>query len=386
MFVRIGLITACALLVSPAVGWAQSRPTPENFKIAFIGDQGSPGDEKARVVLELIAAEGADVVVHSGDFDYGDDPAAWDALISEVLGENFPYFASVGNHDDESFYGMGGYQEFLQARMDRLGIVWSGDLGVKSVHEYQGMLFVLTAPDIFPNSDGDIVFAPYIRDQLSASDAIWRISSWHKNMTAMQVGGKSNDTGWGVYEESRRGGAIIATGHEHSYSRTHLLGDMTNQICVYDPDCDSPNNTLVLEADDPLTMIDEGASFAFVSGLGGRGIRDQQEVPTAPWWASISTSNQGAAHGALFGEFNLAGEFREASFYFMDIGPDGIVSLDDRVIDEFFVSSNVGVDPDSTPVPEPNPELMTVTALLVVALLGARRRSISNFKGRALSA
>ena len=31
-------------------------------------------------------------------------------------------------------------------------------------------------------------------------------------MKAMQVGGKSNATGWGVYEESRRAGAIIATG------------------------------------------------------------------------------------------------------------------------------------------------------------------------------
>ncbi len=50
---------------------------------AFIGDQGS-GDG-ARAVLQLIKAEGADLVLHQGDFDYKDDPDSWDALITNVL-------------------------------------------------------------------------------------------------------------------------------------------------------------------------------------------------------------------------------------------------------------------------------------------------------------
>lgn len=366
LLLRLGLSVVVALLAGSSISLAQSDLPATEFKIAFIGDQGSPGAEKPREVLELIASEGADAVVHSGDFDYEDDPAAWDALITEVLGANFPYFASVGNHDDQVFYGPGGYQELLAARMNRLGIPWSGDLGVASVHEYRGMLFVMTAPGVFADGDGDTVYAPYVRDQLSASDAIWRISSWHKNMTDMQVGGKGNETGWGVYEESRRGGAIIATGHEHSYSRTHLLSHMPTKTCFHTPSCESPNNTLVLAADDPQTEADEGASFAFVSGLGGRSVREQEQLPTPPWWASLSTSTQGGTHGALFGEFNLAGDARMARFYFMDIGPDGIVSNDDRVIDDFFVVSTV---------PEPGPELMGATALLVVAVLRTRRRS-----------
>jgi hypothetical protein len=50
-------------------------------------------------------------------------------------------------------------------------------------------------------------------------------------------------------------------------------------------------------------QIGPGQSFAFVSGLGGRSIREQQLE--APWWASVYTSDQNASPGALictFGE------------------------------------------------------------------------------------
>ena len=149
--------------------------------------------------------------------------------------------------------------------------------------------------------------------------------SWHKNMKLMQVGGKSDATGWGVYEELRRGGAIIATGHEHSYSRTHLLSSMQNQTVA------STSDTLVLTEDLVGTPGDEGRSFAFVSGLGGRSIRSQKL--DGPWWAAIYTSTQNANFGALFGTFNYNGNPKLARFYFKDI--DGVVP------DSFFVSSAV---------------------------------------------
>ena len=106
---------------------ALSTKTPDNYMIAFIGDQG-PG-ENGQAVLRLIKNEGAAAVIHAGDFDYDHDPAAWDARINAVLGPDFPYFACVGNHDKKKFYGAGGYQEFMEARMSRLGIIWEGDLG-----------------------------------------------------------------------------------------------------------------------------------------------------------------------------------------------------------------------------------------------------------------
>jgi hypothetical protein len=320
-----------------SVAYAEDGPTPANFMIAFIGDQGLGSN--AQAVLDLIRNEGADAVVHSGDFDYRDDPQAWDDQITGILGPDFPYFAAVGNHDESAFEGTGGYQEFLAARMNRIGIPWNGELGVRSSFYYSGIFFALTAAGIY---DGD--HAGYIREQLATDDSVWRINSWHKNMRLMQVGGKSDETGWGVYEESRKGGSIIATAHEHSYSRTHLLSSCENQTVA------SNSETLVLQRDDPDTPSDEGRSFVFVSGLGGKSIRDQER--DGPWWASVYTSTQGANYGALFGIFNYQENPRLAYFYFKDI--DGFVA------DDFFVESTVGTVP-----PPLDPQLLSGRKLLI---------------------
>jgi K319L-like, PKD domain len=145
-------------------------------------------------------------------------------------------------------------------------------------------------------------------------------------MQLMQVGGKSDETGWDVYEESRKGGAIVATGHDHSYARTHLLSSFQNQTVA------STSNTLILASDNPSTPSDEGRSFAFVSGLGGAGIYSQTR--TGAWWASIYSSTQGAAYGALFGVFNYQGNPRLAHFYFKNING--------TIVDNFYVQSTVG--------------------------------------------
>jgi hypothetical protein len=322
------------VLLAAALGPAaagQSLIPPENFKVAFIGDQGLGAAPRA--VLQLIAAEGADAVVHSGDFDYVSSPRSWDEQITDILGPCFPYFASVGNHDDWAFYPTGGYQEYLEARMDCLGLDWDGDLGARSAHSYGGVLFVLTAPGIFGNGDAD--YAPYIRERLAASDAIWRISSWHKLMRNVQVGGKPNETGWGVYEESRRGGAVIATGHEHSYARTHPLRRIWNQ------DVNDASAWFTIARDDPDTPWDDGVTFVHHNGLGGYSIRDQERcLPAVPpygcngEWAAVYAEQQGANYGALFGVFHVDGDPRLAHFYFKDI--------DGNVPDEFHVEATWG--------------------------------------------
>ena len=292
--------------------------TPPNLTIAFIGDQGLGTTSLA--VLNLIRSEGADAVVHSGDFDYADNPAAWDAQINAVLGPDFPYFASIGNHDTSRFLGPGGYQEFLAARMNRLGIPWADNLGVQCNFVYAGIHFVLTGAGT-SGSGHDT----YIRNVFAASGSPWRISSWHKDQHLLQPEGKSDETGWGVYEESRRAGAIIATGHAHAYSRTHLLSSMQNQVIA------STSNMLEIARDDPATLPDEGRSFAFVSGLGGRDIRSQQV--SGNWFACIYTSTQNAAHGALFGVFNYYGFPTFAHFY--------LKTVTGEIRDEFYVHSLV---------------------------------------------
>lgn len=323
---------------------AQETP-PANFKIAFIGDQGLGPDAVA--VLNLIKLEGAQAVMHSGDIDYADNPAAWEAQINGVLGADFPYFVSIGNHDELAWAATGGYQQYVESRFARLGISWSGRLGVRSTFHYKGVFFVLTAPGITSGFD-DGASDLYIRDQLAADNSVWSICSWHKNQRLMQVGGKNDETGWGVYEEARKGGAIIATAHEHSYSRTHLLSSMSSQTIA------STSNT--------LTLI-KGKSFAFVSGLGGQSVRTQSLGGN--WWASIYASTclagdpvckPNAAPGALFGVFNVDGQPNKALFYFKDING--------KVLDTFVVFSNVEAPQASSLTPasaEPGGAAFTLT-------------------------
>jgi hypothetical protein len=190
-FAACAAVVALAALPAPVQARA-GEPVPPDFTIAFIGDQGLGPDSVA--VLALIAAEGADLVIHSGDFDYEDDPAAWDAQIDGVLGPSFPYLASIGNHDVDRFCGPGGYQERLEARLNRLGIAWEGDLGVQSTVRHRGLLITLTAPGI--HGCGDVTHDRFLRRQFAAGASSWRVSSWHKNQTLMQVGSKPDETGF----------------------------------------------------------------------------------------------------------------------------------------------------------------------------------------------
>lgn len=118
----------------------------------------------------------------------------------------------------------------------------------------------------------------------------------------MQLGYKQNETGWSVYETCKDAGAIIATGHEHSYSRSYVMDDITNQHIV--------------EVSDTLEIA-PGKTFVFVSGIGGKDIRPQELH--GDWWGGIYSSTQNANPGALFCTFNVGGNPRKASCYFKDI-------------------------------------------------------------------
>ncbi len=62
-----------------------------------------------------------------------------------------------------------------------------------------------------------------------------------------------------------------------------------------------------------ILVLEKGKSFAFVSGLGGKSIGDQER--DGAWWAAKYTEDQGADHGALFCTFNAD----RASCHFRDI-------------------------------------------------------------------
>lgn len=282
--------------------------TPANLKIAFFGDQGYGSDAEA--VLKLVKSEGAEMLVHLGDFDYNDNPSGWEAQTAKIMGPDFPMASVIGNHDLK-WDGSSGYGNFVKARAAKLGVPMTGDIGRQYSFKYKGVFFVFTSPKLY-GSGHDL----YIKRQLEKDNSIWRVSIWHVNQNKMQAGGKSDEAGWGVYEESRLGGAIMAQGHEHSYCRTYLLSSFTNQTIV---------------SKDSLMRLKKGQSFSFVNGLGGVQVRDQSR--SDPWMAKVYTSDQGATFGAVFGTFNVDGKENKASFYFKNI--------QGKIIDRWEVISEV---------------------------------------------
>ena len=313
--------------------------TPASFTVAFIGDQGL--NSNAGAVLQLIKNKGAQLVIHSGDLDYYNEPTAFDNMVTNILGAEFPYLVSRGNHDIAAWDGPTGYQALLQARIDRYNtdpatpaydrIVCTGPaLGMKSSCTYRGLRVLLIDPTAF--SDEDL----FIKQELANSPAIWNVCSWHYDQTAMQVGGQADLVGWADYEECRKGGAIIATAHQHSYARTRTLSStQTQTVDAAWPDA----NTL---------RVVPGSTFVFHAGIGGVGIGSQTRcLPTTfPYgcngeWAMIYTSSQDAKLGALFITFNVDGDAKKARGELFNI------TTPPTLIDSFTITA----DPFASPPP-----------------------------------
>ena len=307
--------------------------TDASLRVAFIGDQGTgPG---AFEVLNLIKNEEANLVLHQGDFDYEDDPNKWDNMISNILGDDFPLVATIGNHDVKAWDG---YQKKLYDRLEKNpDMSCTGNLGIKSSCTYKGLFFIQIAPGI-GGEEFQELFVPteynkFIEEQLSNTDSAWKICSWHYDMNIIQDHLTPNENGWEIYDACKNGGAIIANAHKHFYSRTKTLVDIPHQ--VVDPEWTNPDKV----------RVKEGATFVFVSGLGGGGIHSENTgisgglFTTRDSWGSIYATEQDAKHGALFCAFNSPEQSNKAFCYFKNI--------DGKIIDEFTVTNFVSTDVSS---------------------------------------
>ena len=287
--------------------------TDANFKVAFIGDTEIGSNFKS--VLGLVKSEGAQMLMVQGDMGYGNSAASWFTALDSVLPSTFPVFVSEGNHDSSA--GWTSYVNPFLSRWQALGVTVdknnTGD-GVYSM-TYRGLLMVMVGQ----NGGNAASYSSYLNAKLQADNHTWRICSWHKNMAAMQIGGKGDEMAWSVYDTCRQNGAIVATAHEHSYERTKTLTNMQSQ--TVDTSCSDPANL----------CVGAGKTFSFVSGLGGNSVRDQQRClpSTYPYgckgeWAKIYTTNQNAKYGALFITFNVGGDPKKATGYFKNIAGETV--------------------------------------------------------------
>ena len=118
------MLVACVLIT----GTASAREITPNLIVAFFGDHGLTLRSKA--LLRLVRDEGADMVLHLGDLDYTNNADAFEAHVNEILGEDFPYFAVIGNHDRIAWPA---YREIFRDRLQRVpDAKCEGDLGIRA--------------------------------------------------------------------------------------------------------------------------------------------------------------------------------------------------------------------------------------------------------------
>lgn len=301
------------------------RGPDRDLLVALVGDLGH-GDHP-RAVFEMIAAEGADFLILLGDLDYGDSPSAFQSDLDAGLPADFPVFGVIGNHDVKKWSG---YQPIFEERLAKIpGAVCAGDLGVDAACTYRGLRFVLSGVGtIGAKSDHEA----YLADALAEDDSPWTLCIWHKNQRDMQAGDKPDEVGWTAYQHCQDAGAIVVTGHEHSYARTRTLTDVGHA-----------KNQHGAVGMPELLEVGPGSTFAVVSGLGGKSIRDYSANlhDGQQWWASLYTGNyhrkngvdvkgSTAHYGALFLRFHVGGDPDAAHGYFK--------SVDGEVADEFDVA------------------------------------------------
>ena len=324
--IALGVSTACSGSDEDGAGGAGGTPAHMGVKVAFLGDQGlGPPTEAA---LALVLEEQADLLVILGDFDYEDDPPAWQTTLDTALGSNFPLFAVIGNHDVDAWTG---YQPIIQQKLAaNPDATCTGEPGVQMSCVYKGIRFVLTGVGTY--GDGHEAF---MESELASATETWKICGWHKNQRQMQVGDKGDEVGWEAYRACMMGGAIITTGHEHSYGRTRTMTDIGNTAGQHG--ATGPNDSV---------EVAPGKTFVVVSGMGGASLRayDPTLHDGEAWWATMYTndwilkdgvgqsgSNLLTPSGALFVTFGVDDDPKKARAEFK------VVGIDPATVDEFEI-------------------------------------------------
>jgi len=288
IFVGVALVTAVVLFVPPMVSHPQQgnrTEQPTGTTVAFVAD--TDLGERSRAEYELVNAEGADLLVHAGDFDYNQAPAKWADLLNETLGPDFPVVGTMGNHD---IYTWSGYSDVLRNRAERADeLSYTGDLGQHATITFRNITIVQSSEGLCSIPSGDDEEYPaacgnydsyepeqYVSDRLDASGSTWNLCTWHLDNHEYQVGDKSSEVEYGLYDACRQAGAdLVVNGHDHAYARTYPMSDFADQS--------------VAETSSPYT-VGGGATMDVLVGAGGHSFYQTTDVVNADWWNAKRTS------------------------------------------------------------------------------------------------
>eukprot|EP01127_Copromyxa_protea_P001418 TRINITY_DN11415_c0_g1_i1.p1 TRINITY_DN11415_c0_g1~~TRINITY_DN11415_c0_g1_i1.p1 ORF type:complete len:470 (+),score=115.78 TRINITY_DN11415_c0_g1_i1:38-1411(+) len=319
------------------INGTELHTTPEEMLIAYVGNSGAVYESLK--VWNLIKEEGAEAVIHTGNFDFCDDSSLFSQHLDEVLG-NITFIPVVGNND---LHVWEDYQEVLYDRFSTNEYLQcEGTLFVNYWCMYKGLFIAMSSVGT-KCGDGYQDYGWHeseLRSQLELAEeyeANWITCSWHKNQHNLQVGYFGDETGYGVYDICAEYGSLTVTSHDFAYARTHALSSFGDA----EDDSVEPNITQKCsrDEDDCVYDVNAGNSVVVVSGLGGFYIDqelDEERVEDEIWGSTYV--GQG---GALFCKYNFEGISNLAYCYFK--------TVDEKIIDEFFITRG------EAPVPEPEP-------------------------------
>jgi len=314
----------------------ESLYTPVNLTIAYVGNSGAT--EESLRVWQMIVDEGAEAVVHTGNFDMCDDSHLFREHLDAILGD-IPFIPVVGNND---LHLWGDYQHVLSERFNTSEYLQcEGTLFVNWWCIYRGVFIAMSS--VGTKCGNGYSHHGWHEEQLQQQLDLTRGDSnnfgvnyvncaWHKNQHHLQIGKMPNEVGYEMYRLCAEYGALTVTSHDFHYARSHSLNAFDPQ--VVEEDC--VNIACTYDLDDDTVVV--------VSGLGGFNVKQHinQDLAADEIWAS--TYGGTGLGGALICKYNYNG-ITITYCYFM--------TTDGEIQDEFFYqhTDNTGIP---TPAPAPS--------------------------------
>jgi Calcineurin-like phosphoesterase len=313
--------TGIAVVLAAAGTLAGCTPAPQPVQLSPVQDEPFPGapppalhftasgdfsaSPTAAAVLSDIAATGSELHLALGDLSYGSpgEERSWCGFVTRHVGEGFPFELLAGNHESD---GQNGHiDRFAECLPNRLpGLV--GEYGRQyfvDVPDVDPLVrFVMISPGV-PFDDGvagyeegseELDWTATAIDGARDSGIPWVVVGIHKPCLSVgRYGCESGQDVMNLLVEKRVD--LVLSGHEHNYSRTHLLAtgvgcrriahDRLDEDCIADRD----------------SAFVRGSGTVFViAGTGGVELRDiSRSEPEWGYMAAASGRNERPAWGSL---------------------------------------------------------------------------------------
>jgi hypothetical protein len=309
---------------APSDGTPTHQPTSAPTSAATVHFTAS-GDFAAtpatEAVLSDIAASGSDLHLALGDLSYGraGEEGRWCDFVTERLGGSFPFELLAGNHESDGKNGhIDRFADCLPNRLPGLAGEYGRQYFVDVPQDDPLVRILLLSPGV-PFDDGVDEYAEGSRaydwtataiDEARHAGIPWVVVGMHMPcLTVGRYGCRSGADVMNLLVEKRVD--LVMSGHEHNYSRTHLLStgpgcprirpDRFEGDCVADRDSD----------------FEQGAGTVFViAGTGGVGLRDINRSDSEwDYMAAVSGLNERPTWGSISVQLTpdrLAAEFDPA--------------------------------------------------------------------------